>query len=165
VLVVCAPWRGVGSGSLLGQLACLGATTCYGGAFVYLRRFVLPRRLDPVTVALVQVGLAAAVLAIAAPFVSTDPIQLTWPIVGSMLALGFVGTGIAYVLNTNVVVGLGATAASTVTYLTPVVGVLLGVLVLDESLSWNEPLGALLVIAGIALGQGLLSGRSGTSSA
>jgi drug/metabolite transporter (DMT)-like permease len=165
VLVVFAPWRGVGSGSLLGQLACLGATTCYGGAFVYLRRFVLPRRLDPVTVALVQVGLAAAVLAIAAPFVSTDPIQLTWPIVGSMLALGFVGTGIAYVLNTNVVVGLGATAASTVTYLTPVVGVLLGVLVLDESLSWNEPLGALLVIAGIALGQGLLSGRSGTSSA
>jgi drug/metabolite transporter (DMT)-like permease len=74
-----------------------------------------------------------------------------------MVALGVVGTGIAYVLNTNVVRGLGATAASTVTYLTPVVGVLLGVVVLDESLSWNEPLGAATVVLGIALGQGLLS--------
>ena len=73
-----------------------------------------------------------------------------------MLALGVVGTGIAYVLNTNVVVGLGATAASTVTYLTPVVGVVLGVVVLGERLSWNEPLGAVLVVLGIAFGQGLL---------
>jgi drug/metabolite transporter (DMT)-like permease len=156
VLVVLAPWRGVGASDLLGELACLGATTCYGGAFVYLRRFVLPRGLDPVTVALVQVGLAAMVFAIAAPFVSTAPVQLSWPVVGSMLALGVVGTGIAYVLNTNVVIGLGATAASTVTYLTPVVGVLLGVVVLSERLSWNEPLGAVLVVAGIALGQGFL---------
>jgi drug/metabolite transporter (DMT)-like permease len=161
VLVVFAPWRGVGSGSLLGELACVGATTSYGAAFVYLRRFVIPRGLDPVTVALVQVGLAAVVLAIAAPFVSTDPVHLTWPIVGSMLSLGVLGTGIAYVLNTNVVIGLGATAASTVTYLTPVVGVLLGVLVLAETLSWNEPVGAVLVVLGIALGQGMLRTRRG----
>ena len=159
VLVVLAPWRGVGGGNLLGELACLGATTCYGGAFIYLRRFVLPLGLDPVTVALIQVGLAATVFAIAAPFVSSDPVQLSWPVVWSMLALGVLGTGIAYVLNTNVVGGLGATAASTVTYLTPVVGVLLGVLVLGEQLSWNEPVGAVLVVAGIALGQGLLAPR------
>jgi drug/metabolite transporter (DMT)-like permease len=156
VLVVLAPWRGVGASSLLGELACLGATACYGAAFVYLRRFVLPRRLDPVTVALLQVGLAATVFAVVAPFVSADPVHLTWPVVGSLLALGVLGTGIAYVLNTNVVTGLGATAASTVTYLTPVVGVLLGVVVLSERLSWNEPVGALLVVVGIALGQGLL---------
>jgi drug/metabolite transporter (DMT)-like permease len=156
VLVVLAPWRGVGGGSLLGELACLGATTCYGFAFVYLRRFVTPRRLDPLTVALLQVGLAGLVFAVLAPFVATDPVTLTWPVVWSMLALGVLGTGVAFWLNINVVNGIGATAASTVTYLTPVVGVVLGVLVLDESLSWNEPLGAVLVVTGIALGQGLL---------
>jgi drug/metabolite transporter (DMT)-like permease len=156
VLLVFAPWRGVGAGSLLGELACLGATSCYGCAFVYLRRFVLPLGLDPVTVALVQVGLAGLVLLLAAPFVSTDPIQVSWAVLGAMLALGVVGTGIAYVLNTNVVIGLGATAASTVTYLTPVVGVLLGVAVLHDRLSWNEPVGGLVVIVGVALGQGLL---------
>lgn len=160
VLVVMAPWRGVGGGSLLGELACLGATTCYAFAFVYLRRFVLPRGLDPITVALLQVGLAALVFAVLAPFAAADPVSLTWPVVWSMLALGVVGTGVAFWLNVNVVTGIGATAASTVTYLTPVVGVLLGVLVLDESLSWNEPLGAVLVVAGIALGQGLLRRRS-----
>ncbi len=159
VLVVLAPWRGVGGGSLQGELACLGATSCYGCAFVYLRRFVLPLGLDPVTVALIQVGLAATVLLVAAPFGSTGAVHLTWPIVGSLLALGVLGTGIAYVLNTNVVAGLGATAASTVTYLTPVVGVLLGIVVLHESLSWNEPLGAVLVVAGIAVGQRLIPTR------
>jgi drug/metabolite transporter (DMT)-like permease len=156
VLVVFAPWHGVGASSLVGELACLGATTCYGCAFVYLRRFVLPLGLDPVTVALVQVGLAGLVLALIAPFASTGPIQVSWAVLGAMLALGVVGTGIAYVLNTNVVIGLGATAASTVTYLTPVVGVLLGVVVLHERLSWNEPVGGLVVILGVALGQGLL---------
>ena len=97
-------------------------------AFVYLRRFVLPLGLDPVTVALVQVGLAGLVLAAhrAVRLDRPDPGQLG-RCSGAMLALGVVGTGIAYVLNTNVVIGLGATAASTVTYLTPVVGVLLGV--------------------------------------
>jgi drug/metabolite transporter (DMT)-like permease len=156
VLVVFAPWRGVGSGSLVGELACLGATACYGAAFVYLRRFVMPLRLDPVTVALVQVGLAAVVLLVAAPFLSAHPVHVTWPVLGSMLALGILGTGLAYVMNTNVVAGLGATAASTVTYLTPVVGVVLGVAVLGERISWNEPVGGLVVIAGIVLGQGLL---------
>jgi drug/metabolite transporter (DMT)-like permease len=159
VLVVLAPWRGVGDGSLLGQLACLGATTCYGFAFVYLRRFVTPRGLDPITVALLQVGLAGAVFAVLAPFVAIDPVALSWHVVWSMLALGVLGTGVAFWMNINVVSGIGATAASTVTYLTPVVGVILGVLVLHESLSWNEPLGALLVVTGIALGPGLLTVR------
>jgi drug/metabolite transporter (DMT)-like permease len=159
VLLVMAPWRGVGGGSLLGELACLGATTCYAFAFVYLRRFVVPRGLDPIAVALLQVGLAALVFAVLAPFVAADPVSLSWPVVWSMLALGVAGTGVAFWLNVNVVVGIGATAASTVTYLTPVVGVVLGVLVLDESLSWNEPVGAVLVVAGIALGQGLLLRR------
>ncbi|MFL6099516.1 MAG: DMT family transporter [Actinomycetales bacterium] len=162
VLLVMAPWRGVGGGSLLGELACLGATTCYAFAFVYLRRFVLPRRLDPIAVALLQVGLAALVFAVLAPFVAADPVSMSWPVVWSMLALGVAGTGVAFWVNVNVVMGLGATAASTVTYLTPVVGVLLGVVVLDESLSWNEPLGAVLVVAGIALGQGLLQRRRPT---
>jgi drug/metabolite transporter (DMT)-like permease len=36
---------------------------------------------------------------------------------------------------------------------TPVVGVALGILILDEHLSWNEPVGALVVLAGILLTQ------------
>ncbi|WP_255788918.1 DMT family transporter, partial [Mycobacteroides abscessus] len=72
-------------------------------------------------------------------------------VVLSMLALGMLGTGLAYVWNTHIINGWGATAASSVTYLTPVIGVLLGALLLDEHIGWHEPLGGAIVIAGIVV--------------
>jgi drug/metabolite transporter (DMT)-like permease len=166
VLVVLGPWQvswhdlGGGSGarsgggSALAQGACLLATACYGVAFVYLRRFVTPRGLAAVPVATVQVGLAALMMLAVAPWTADARVDVTPRVAGSVLVLGAMGTGLAYVWNTNVVVGWGATNASTVTYLTPVVGVVVGVLVLGERVTWNEPVGALVVIAGIAIGQG-----------
>lgn len=151
VLVVLAPWRGVGSGALPAQAACLLATACYGAAFVHLRRTIAPRRLPAVSVATVQVGLGAVVVLALAPLVATSPVTLSPGVVFGMLALGGLGTGLAYVWNTNVVAGWGATNAATVTYLTPVVGVALGALVLGETITWNQPLGAAVVVLGIAV--------------
>ncbi len=156
VLVVLGPWRDFGSGSLLAQAACLGATACYGVAFVYLRRYVAPLRLPAIAVATIQVSVATVVMLALTPALATSPVHLSVRVVASILALGVVGTGLAYVWNTNVVAAWGATNASTVTYLTPLVGVVLGVLVLSEAVSWNEPVGALLVVGGIAVSQGRL---------
>jgi multisubunit Na+/H+ antiporter MnhG subunit len=155
-LIVLAPWAGLGDSDLLGQLACLAATASYGAAFVYLRRYVTPRRLHAIPAATVQVSLGAILTILAAPWTATTPVTLTPAVVGSILALGALGTGLAYVWNTNVVNGWGATNASTVTYLTPVVGVALGALILNEQSSWHEPLGALVVILGIAITQNRL---------
>ena len=157
VLVVLAPWQGVQGGRLLAQAACLAATACYGVAFVYLRRFVSPRGLGSVPVATVQVGLAAAMMLLAAPWTARQPVDLTPTVIGGVTALGALGTGLAYVWNTNVVAGWGATTASTVTYLTPVVGVALGVVVLAETPAWNHPVGAMLVVLGIAVSQDRLA--------
>lgn len=156
VLVVLAPWRGINGGGGLAQVACLAATVCYGVAFVYLRRFVPVRELGAVPVATVQVGLAALLMLAAAPLYASTSHRLSWPVVASVAALGVLGTGVAYVWNNNVIAGWGATNASTVTYLAPVVGVALGALVLGEHVGWNEPTGGLAVIAGIALAQGRL---------
>jgi drug/metabolite transporter (DMT)-like permease len=153
VLVVLGPWRGLGSGTALAQAACLLATASYGVAFVYLRRFVSPRRLPTVPLATIQVGLGAALMLAVSPFVATQPVHVTPRVALSVLVLGAVGTGLAYVWNTNVVASWGATNASTVTYLTPVVGVTLGVLVLSEGVDWNQPAGALIVILGITASQ------------
>ena len=80
----------------------------------------------------------------------------------SLVLLGCLGTGIAYVWNQNTVRAWGPTRASTVTYITPVVGVILGILILGETISWNEPLGALVVFLGILLAQDRLrAGRRG----
>lgn len=153
VVVVLAPWQAGIVGSVPAQLACLGATASYGVALVYLRRFILPRGVGTPTIAFMQVSIAAAAMLLAAPWVASTPMHLTPAIVASMIGLGAFGTGLAFVWNTNVVRSWGPTAASTVTYLTPVVGVVLGAVALDEHISWNQPVGALAVIAGIVVTQ------------
>ncbi|TLW93120.1 DMT family transporter [Saccharomonospora piscinae] len=154
VLIVLAPWQLTEKptvGSVAGQLACLAATASYGAAFVYLRRHVSPLGLPAAAVATVQVGLGAAALLVTVPFLDAQPVSLTPTVIASMVGLGAFGTGAAYIWNTNLVAGWGATAASGVTYLTPVVGVALGAVVLGEIVTWNQPVGAALVIAGIVL--------------
>ncbi len=73
-----------------------------------------------------------------------------------MLALGVVGTGLAYVLNYRLIADEEAAAASTVTHLIPVVAVTLGAIALNEPLTWNLLLGVLIVLVGIALFEGML---------
>lgn len=150
---VSAPTSNGTSSAWVGQLACLGATFSYGLAFVYLRRTLAPRRLAAVPVATVQVGLGAAIMIALSPLLARQPVNLTPRVVAAVLALGVLGTGLAYVWNTNIVASWGATNASTVTYLTPLVGVVAGALVLAEHVTWNQPVGALVVITGIAISQ------------
>jgi drug/metabolite transporter (DMT)-like permease len=154
VLTVLAVWNGVAGGDLLGEAACLGATASYGVAFVYLRRFVAGHGVPALTLATVQVGLGAAVMVAATPWIARPGVHLSLSVIASMVLLGVLGTGLAYVWNTAIVTRWGATRASTVTYLTPLVGVLLGVLLLGEHASWNQPAGALVVIAGVLIAQG-----------
>ncbi|GAA3804092.1 DMT family transporter [Cellulomonas soli] len=161
VVVIVGPWSYLGepalTGSLPAQLACLGATACYGLGITWMRRFVQGRGHDAVTVAASQITLAAVLMLALAPFLGGfAPVDLTGPVVASTVVLGALGTGLAYVWNTRVIERWGAQRASTVTYLTPVVGVLLGVLVLDERLQWNEPVGGLLVVLGILVAQRVL---------
>jgi drug/metabolite transporter (DMT)-like permease len=149
--VVLGPWRGIAAGSWTAHAACLLATASYGMAFVYLRRFLAPRRLPALSVATLQVGIGALIMMVLTPIIAAQPVHLTMRVIVSMLLLGVLGTGLAYVWNNNIVAAWGATTASTVTYVTPVIGVAFGMILLAERVSWNQPLGALLVVAGIGL--------------
>ncbi|WP_136612278.1 DMT family transporter [Sinomonas albida] len=137
----------------LAELACLGATACYGLGFAYMRRFVVARYdYDSLTVSTVQVTLAAAVALALSPILAAGPLPAPTLVPVALVALavlGVFGTGVAYLWNTAIVRAWGAVAASTVTYVAPLVGVALGTLVLGETLTWNQPLGCLVVIAGI----------------
>jgi drug/metabolite transporter (DMT)-like permease len=68
-------------------------------------------------------------------------------------ALGILGTGIAYILNFDVVCHAQENVANSVTYLTPVFAAIVGIAFLGESLSWNEPVGALLILLDVAFTQ------------
>jgi drug/metabolite transporter (DMT)-like permease len=158
VLVVLAPWRSMHGAALDGQLACLGASACYGVAFVYTRKF-LTGRAAPLGLATAQLTCAAIEIGLIAPLVATRPVSLPPRVWLSMLALGAAGTGLAYVIYYGLVRDVGATTASTVTYVVPLVAVTLGVAALGESLRWNDFAGALVVLLGILVAEDRLPRR------
>jgi len=154
VVVIIAPWQHDGfSGNLAGQLACLLAAVCYGFSFGYIRTFLSHRPIPGVSFAFLNIGVAGAIMLLLTPVIAWQPVRLDASIVASLLTLGVLGTGVAYIWHINVLRAWGATNASTVTYITPVVGVLLGVLVLGETFALNQPLGAALVLLGILFTQ------------
>lgn len=155
VLVVLGPWRHLG-GQLVGYAACLAAAACYGIAYPYTRRVLAERPESGVALSAAQVLLGTLQLA---PFLATTSPLDRYPLgaVLSMVALGAGGTGIAYVINYELIRRAGAQMASTVTYVVPVFATILGVAVLGEDLTWNLPVGAAVVLAGVALTQGRLS--------
>jgi drug/metabolite transporter (DMT)-like permease len=156
VLIVLGVWNGLGGGDLVGSLACISATACYGFAVTYTRRRLAPRHESPTALVgaqllcgTVQLGLLCALFAPRAAPLSGD-------VVAAMAALGFLCTGLAFVLNFAIVRAAGSLASASVTYATPLVSTLVGVLLLGEALTWNQPLGALVVLAGVALVQGFV---------
>ena len=154
VVVIIAPWQHAAfTGDLAGQLACLLAATCYGFSFGYVRKFLSHRPIPGASFAFLNIGVAGAIMLLLTPVIAWQPVALTPGIVASLLTLGILGTGVAYIWNINVLRAWGPTNASTVTYITPVVGVLLGVVVLGETFSLNQPAGAALVLVGILFTQ------------
>lgn len=160
VILVAAPWDAAtdtaDSMFIWAQLACLAGTACYGVGFSYTRRFLRGHDYDAISISASQIGAGAILILILTPFIGFDPVTITPSIIASVVILGGVGTGIAYVWYTNVIQAWGSTIASTVTYLTPIGGVTLGVIVLGETLHWNQVAGGTVVIIAILISQGRL---------
>lgn len=154
VIVVIAPWNAAPSDNVLAnQLACFAAVLSVAVAFAYQRRFLSESTVPPLTAAFIITLGGAAVSVIMTPWwlpAMGTPAPEAWL---SLLILGACIGGLAYVWNIRVIEAWGATGASMVTYLTPLVGVSMGVLLLGDELSWNQPIGGLIVIAGIMVSQ------------
>jgi drug/metabolite transporter (DMT)-like permease len=72
----------------------------------------------------------------------------SWRSAAAMVPLGVLGTGLAFVLMTTLVGRAGATRGALAIYFVPIVAILLGVLLLDETVAPIALLGAVLVIVG-----------------
>jgi drug/metabolite transporter (DMT)-like permease len=153
VLTVLGVWQGLGNNPTGAVLALLLAVTCYGISFPYSRKFILPRKLQPEALAAVQVSAGAITLL---PFYLVDGIAKDnyrpGPVF-AMIALGVFGSGFAYIWNFKIMEAAGSAIASTVTYVTPVVAVIVGIIFLGEGVTWYEPVGAAIVLLGAAIGQ------------
>ena len=154
VLTVLGAWQGLGDNPLWAILILLAAVTCYGFSFPYSRRFILPAQLAPEVMAATQVTLGAITLLPLYLFdgIAKDEYRLG-PVL-AMVVLGVFGSGFAYIWNFTIMRAAGSAIASSVTYVTPLVAVLVGFIFLNEIPHWYEPVGAVIVLLGAAIAQG-----------
>jgi drug/metabolite transporter (DMT)-like permease len=149
VIITSRGLTGEGS-SLTGEIALLGAAFSYAAGAVYSRRNV--RGIPPMIPAVFQVTFAAIITGTVAilfehPWTAQPDVEAIF----SILWLGILGSGLAYLAVFRLFAHWGATRTTLVAYLLPVVGIVLGYLVLDETVDARIILGTALVIAGIGL--------------
>jgi drug/metabolite transporter (DMT)-like permease len=165
VVLLAAPWHdGSRVVSLSGVLAALGAAACYAGSYVYARRLLTNRGTEPLVLSAAQLTVGALMLSATLPWIGSQPTTLSSTVVLSVVALGVLSTGIAYVLNYRLIQDEGPTAASMTNYLAPVVAVLLGVAFVDERLSWNLAVGTAMVLLGVWIAEHNLDERRAVAS-
>ncbi len=135
--------------SALGLLAVVGAAASYGAGAVYAR--ALLRSEQPLALGTLEL-LAGTAMALPLAFAVEGGPSLAiglkaW---GALLALGVLGTGLAFVAYLWLVEKAGSVRASLVTYVVPVFGLFLGWAVLDERVGLSAVLGTALIIVGVA---------------
>ena len=140
----------LGSSSALGELALIGATISYAAGNVYAKAHV--HGLRPMIPAVMQVFFGLLITGTLA-FATENPLGVAWTpeSLVSVVWLGLLGSGLAYLAYFRTLQRWGATRTSLVAYLLPIWGIALGALVLSEPITANMILGAGLIIAGIAL--------------
>ncbi len=168
VLVILQPWEAAGRPDPLGFAMALAAACCYGIGWTYSRRALAGSDLGGLSLpaGTLVAGTVQMVPVVAAWWwLHRDAFPTPWAVrpdattagagpLLAVLALGAVGTGLAYMFQFDVVRAAGPTVGTTVTYLIPVVSVLLGVLVLGERMARPQVLGAVVVVsAAVALGR------------
>lgn len=144
--------------SLIAQLAVVGATISYGCASVFGRRF---RAVPPLVTATGQLS-ASSLLIMPFALVVDRPWTLGMPdpmVIGAVVGLALLSTSLAYILFFRILASAGATNVSLVTLLIPVSAMLLGALILGETVTVRQSLGLLLIALGMVFIDGRLPAR------
>ena len=146
----------VPSGSVLGALAVVLTGFCYAASSLAGGRYL--RSVPAATIALGTTMIASVVVL---PFgIAQAPSSMpSWKVIGSVVALGVVGLGVAYIIYFGLITGAGASKAILVTYLVPPMALFYGATILDESVSANDLAGLALILLGVSLGTGVLQQR------
>jgi drug/metabolite transporter (DMT)-like permease len=150
VVVLMSKDIGASAGSLLGQLAVVLASAFYAGSGVYARKTTedtpgIMRSAGPLVSATAVMWLATFL--VESP-VEIPQLRITWI---ALLFLGILGSGVAFIMVYYLIHEIGPTRTSMVTYLFPLGGVLLGVAFLNEELSWQVLVGAVLVVLSLVV--------------
>jgi drug/metabolite transporter (DMT)-like permease len=149
--LIFSPWRASSGLISAGGLECLGGAVSYAISYIFMDKFLARRGISAIVLSACQLGAATVLLALALAVTGVPAPRAGAADLAALLILGVIGTGLAYVLNYQIITREGATVASTVTYLLPAVAIVLGVAVLHETITPGTVGGIALVLAGTAL--------------
>jgi len=156
VLVAFGVWQGMGSNPWWAVGALLAAVTLYGVTFPYIRRHITPLGINPVALSATQLLISVVVLT---PTFLIDGLNghgVTLRAGFAIVILGTFSSGLAFMWNFRTIQLLGPSTASTVTYWSPLVATIVGILFLHEQLFWFQPVGTGIVLLGSAISQNRL---------
>jgi drug/metabolite transporter (DMT)-like permease len=138
---------------LLPTLAALSASLCYGISASYTKKY-LTGLSSTVLASGSQISATLVLLPISLFFI---PAQLpSTSAIMSVLLLGVLCTGVAYIIFFHLIANLGPARAISVTYLIPAFGLLWGSIFLDEVITSSMIIGCGFILTGVALATGLL---------
>ena len=152
-------------GKLLGALAVVGMALCYAIGTLLAGRYL--RGTPPLVVALASCAVST-ILVLPAGVVEAPGGMWHGKTIAAVLALGLVGTAIAYLLFFALIQRAGANYATLVTYLVPPIALAYGAIFLGESFGAVAFGSLALILAGVALATGsvrLVSRRAGRAEA
>lgn len=136
--------------SLYGGLAVVASSASGGMANVVAKRYA--SRIDPAANVLVQSVVGAVILSSAgAIFERNLALNFTTSAVAAVLYLAIIGSALAFVGLYWLLTKASATNTSLFTFITPIIALGLGWLILNETLDLNVGVGTILILAGVYL--------------
>jgi drug/metabolite transporter (DMT)-like permease len=150
VLLMSNRMDGAANGYLLGILAMLLGAFCYAAGSVYARMKTKGMAVEAQSVGQLSMAFAAM---LPATLITESPLRLpqlpiTWV---AVLWLGLLGSCLATLFYFSLLHSVGPTRTALVTYIFPLVGVVLGAIFLQEVLDWRLAVGGLMILSGIII--------------
>ena len=135
---------------LVGQLFMLAAALCFAMTTVGARRLVTG--VSPVVSSFCSLAMASLFTVPLALIVDTPAAQSwRWDALLGLAGLGFLSTGIAYIVYYRLTATAGPNFVAMNNYIAPSIGVAWGMLILDERPGWNAFAALAVILVGVAI--------------
>ncbi len=146
----------LGDNDPIGIFAVIGAILCYGFAIPYVRKSITPLSDSSLMLATMQVTIAGVITSSmfgVTVLLGGQSYSEAPPWIATQVVILGIGTGIAYVWHFQLIERAGSAVASTITYPTLLVSLVIGWIILREKFGWEMVIGAVLIVVGSAVTQ------------
>lgn len=152
ILCIAQPWRVESGIDLHGVCYMITGSLSVGSSFIYARRYLSPKGYSALALSSWQTGLALLLLLAITDLEGVTAIyQDSRALAGLVVGLGLLGTGLAYVLYYFIIQHLGALRAAGVSYIPPVVALIVGHLLAHEPFHAIHLFAVVLILGGVYL--------------